>query len=134
MCPASRSRHRVFNKHCTVTSSHGRRRSSRFVHILSGPVSHPANNNASPDTPQKKARVFRPARTVMPREAAARQLRLTMAAWTALRTPERVKAFLNSDHAALSARPIDLAIASDAGLMRVERLLSEQICIEPAAV
>jgi len=69
----------------------------------------------------------------MPREAAARQLRLTTVAWTALRTPERVKAFLNSDHAALSARPIDLAIASDAGLARVERILSELPYVAAAA-
>jgi len=69
----------------------------------------------------------------MSREAAARQLRLTTLAWTALRTPERVKAFLNSDHAALSARPLDLAIASDSGLASVERLLSELPRIEDAA-
>lgn len=59
----------------------------------------------------------------MSREAAARQLRLTAVAWSTLRTPERVKSFLNSDHATLSARPIDIAIASDTGLARVEHLL-----------
>ena len=75
---------------------------------------------------QEKRRQFRPGRTAMPREAAARQLRLTSAAWAALRTPECVKAFLNSHHAELSARPIDVGIASDAGLKRVERLLAER--------
>ena len=90
---------------------------------MSAPVTQ--RDDATPTQQQRRTRVFRPARVVMPREAAARQLRLTSVAWTALRTPERVKAFLNSDHAALSARPIDLAIESEAGLARVERLLSE---------
>lgn len=76
------------------------------------------------DPQPRRSRVFRPSRTAMPRDAAARQLRLISLAWAALRTPDRVKAFLNEDHSALSARPLDVAIASDAGLARVAGLLS----------
>lgn len=86
---------------------------------------------ATPDP--KKTRVFRSARAAMSREAAARQLRLTTLAWSTLRSPERVKDFLNSDHATLPARPLEMAIASDAGLAQVERLLIELPVTEVAA-
>jgi hypothetical protein len=101
---------------------------------LSAPVTQQARNDVANNADQRKTRVFRPARTVMPRVAAARQLRLTTVAWSTLRTPERVKAFLNSDHATLSARPIDVAIASDTGLARVEQLLDVIRAHEAVAV
>jgi len=45
-------------------------------------------------------------------------------AWTAFGSRDGVMAFLNGDHAELGARPLDLAIASDAGLARVEQALT----------
>ncbi|MCP3735436.1 DUF2384 domain-containing protein [Sphingomonas sp. RP10(2022)] len=75
--------------------------------------------------PVKRSRVFRPARVAMPRLEAARQARVTALAWDVLRNRERVMAFLNATEPQLDARPLDLAIASDAGLARVERLLAD---------
>lgn len=42
-------------------------------------------------------------------------------------------AFLNADNAALGARPLDLAIASDAGCAEVEAELRRMTCREGAA-
>ncbi|MFN3434190.1 MAG: antitoxin Xre/MbcA/ParS toxin-binding domain-containing protein [Sphingomonas sp.] len=79
--------------------------------------------SATPDT-RRRTRSFRPARVAMPPLAAARQARIAALAWAALGDRERVMAFLNSEDARLGGRPLDLAIASDAGLARVEVVLS----------
>ena len=73
-------------------------------------------------------RPFRKARTgpVLSREESARQGRAVKAAQAALGSVEAVREFLNSHHAALDARPIDLAVASDAGLASVEAAIAAQ--------
>jgi uncharacterized protein (DUF2384 family) len=78
---------------------------------------------AATDSPPRR-RVFRPSRAPMPRLDAARQARVMGLAWTAFGSRDGVMAFLNGDHAELGARPLDLAIASDAGLARVEQALT----------
>lgn len=60
-----------------------------------------------PNTPQLSA------------EAAARQGRVARIAWEKLPAGAAVE-FLNAHHEGLGGRPIDLAIASDAGLSAVE--------------
>lgn len=84
-----------------------------------------ATDDAVPAAPRKPGRVFRKSRPPMPKLDAARQARVMTLAWTALGSRERVMAFLNADHPQLGARPLDLAIASDAGLVRVERALAD---------
>lgn len=54
-----------------------------------------------------------------------RQSRVVQSAWHHFGEPGLVIAFLNTRHDALDARPIQLAIESDEGLQRVERLLKE---------
>jgi uncharacterized protein (DUF2384 family) len=49
-----------------------------------------------------------------------RQGRAVRAAQTALGSVAAVRAFLNSHHGVLAGRPIDIAIASEAGLAAVE--------------
>jgi uncharacterized protein (DUF2384 family) len=49
-----------------------------------------------------------------------RQGRAVQAAQAALGNVEAVRNFLNSHHQGLDGRPIDLAVASDAGLAAVE--------------
>lgn len=55
---------------------------------------------------------------------AARQGRVSQLAFTALRQPQAVIAFLNTHNDELGGRPIDLAVASHAGLLSVERALA----------
>jgi uncharacterized protein (DUF2384 family) len=57
---------------------------------------------------------------VLSRDEGARQGRAVRAAQAALGDVEAVRAFLNGHHQALDGRPIDLAVASDDGLARVE--------------
>jgi len=54
-----------------------------------------------------------------------RQNDVIRSAWTALREPGPVIAFLNTRHEALGDHPLHLAIESDEGLKRVERLLEQ---------
>lgn len=68
---------------------------------------------------------FKPARAT-PRLSPAqqeRQGRVVKAAQAALPGTDAVRAFLNTHHDLLRARPLDLAIASDVGLIAVERAL-----------
>lgn len=67
-------------------------------------------------------RVFRKARTgpVLSRDEGARQGRVVRSAAAALAGTDAVRLFLNSHHPDLDGRPIDLAVASDAGLEAVE--------------
>jgi uncharacterized protein (DUF2384 family) len=69
---------------------------------------------------------FRKARSgpVLSRDAGERQGRAVKSAAAALGSNEAVRAFLNSHHEGLRARPIDLAVASAAGLAAVEAALA----------
>jgi len=53
-----------------------------------------------------------------------RQGRAVRSAQAALGSVDAVRAFLNSHHAGLAARPIDLAVASEAGLAAVEAAIA----------
>jgi uncharacterized protein (DUF2384 family) len=71
---------------------------------------------------------FRKRRTgpVLSREEGVRQGAVVRSAQAALRSTEAVRAFLNSHHAGLSGRPIDLAVASQAGLLAVQGAIAAQ--------
>lgn len=71
-------------------------------------------------------RPFRKSRTgpVLSREESERQGRAVKAAQAALGSVEAVRAFLNTQHDGLGARPIDLAVASDEGLAAVEAAIA----------
>jgi hypothetical protein len=56
-------------------------------------------------------------------EAAARQGRAARLAWEHMPEPGAAVAFLNTHDEALGGRPIDLAVASAAGLLAVEEAL-----------
>lgn len=56
-----------------------------------------------------------------------RQSRAVRSAQAALGSVDAVRAFLNTHHKALRGRPIDLAVASEAGLIAVEAALSAGI-------
>ena len=55
-----------------------------------------------------------------------RQSDLVQAAWRHFREAAPMIAFLNSRHDALEGQPLHLAIESDEGLTRVERLLQQR--------
>jgi hypothetical protein len=57
-------------------------------------------------------------------DQAARQGRVSRLAFEALRRPEAVIAFLNTHDEALGGRPIDLAVASQDDLLRVEQAIA----------
>jgi uncharacterized protein (DUF2384 family) len=57
-------------------------------------------------------------------DQAARQGRVSRLAFETLRRPDAVIAFLNTHDDALGGRPIDLAVASEDGLLSVERALA----------
>lgn len=61
---------------------------------------------------------------VLSRDASARQGKVVRIAQAALGDVEAVRTFLNCHHPALDARPIDLAVASDDGLARVEAAIA----------
>ena len=58
-------------------------------------------------------------------EQARRQNHVLQSAWRHFRDAEPVIAFLNTRHHLLDAQPLHLAIQSDDGLERVERLLEQ---------
>lgn len=69
---------------------------------------------------------FRKATT--PRLSHAEQVRqgqVVKSAHSALASMDAVRDFLNTHHDALSGRPLDVAIASDAGLHAVEAVIGE---------
>jgi uncharacterized protein (DUF2384 family) len=72
------------------------------------------------------SRMFRKARTgpVLSRDQGDRQGRAVRSAVAALADAEAARAFLNSHHDGLSGRPIDVALASDAGLAAVESAIA----------
>ena len=66
-------------------------------------------------------------------EQAARQGRVSTLAFEALRNSQAVIAFLNTNDDALGGRPIDLAVASQDGLTRVERKIAALQTPDPLA-
>jgi uncharacterized protein (DUF2384 family) len=68
------------------------------------------------------APVFRKSRKApaLSREESVRQGKVVRSAQAALGSVEAVRAFLNTHHEALGGRPIDIAVASEAGLIAVE--------------
>lgn len=60
-----------------------------------------------------------------------RQGRAVRSAQAALGSVDAVRTFLNSHHATLDGRPIDLAVASEAGLAAVEAAISAASAGEP---
>lgn len=63
---------------------------------------------------------------VLSRDESVRQGRAVRSAQAALGSVEAVRAFLNSHDESLSGRPIDLAVASEAGLIAVEAAIARQ--------
>lgn len=63
---------------------------------------------------------------VLSRDEGVRQGRAVRAAQAALGDIEAVRAFLNCHHQALDGRPIDLAVASEDGLARVEAAIAAE--------
>jgi uncharacterized protein (DUF2384 family) len=63
---------------------------------------------------------------VLSREESVRQGRAVRSAQAALGSVEAVRAFLNSHDETLSGRPIDLAVASEDGLIAVEAAIARQ--------
>lgn len=61
----------------------------------------------------------------MPRDELRRQSALVQAAWSHFGNAAPMIVFLNSRHEALQGQPLDIAIESDEGLARVERLLQQ---------
>lgn len=59
-------------------------------------------------------------------DQARRQGAVTRLAWDGLGGREAVMAFLNTHDDALGGRPLDLAVASDAGLVAVERAIADR--------
>ena len=55
-----------------------------------------------------------------------RQIRAVRAAQAALGSVDAVRAFLNSHQPDLDGRPIDLAVASEAGLAAVEEAIGDE--------
>ena len=80
--------------------------------------------DGSPEKPKRKTfrrgfQAERPSPEVM-----ARQARLARSAWAALGDRDAVVAFLNTHDEAMGGRPIDLALASDEGLGRIEETMT----------
>jgi uncharacterized protein (DUF2384 family) len=63
---------------------------------------------------------------ILSRDEGNRQLRAVRSAQAALGSVDAVRAFLNSHHDRLEGRPIDLAVASEAGLIAVEAAISAE--------
>jgi|KBSMisStaDraftv2_1062788.scaffolds.fasta_scaffold03147_4 uncharacterized protein (DUF2384 family) len=66
-------------------------------------------------------------------EQIERQGHISRLAFETLRQPAEAITFLNTHHAALGGRPIDLAIASPEGLLNVVRALSAMPIAGPSA-
>jgi hypothetical protein len=81
----------------------------------------------------RRTTVFRK-RSNAPRQTpqqSRRQSDVVQSAWRHFRESAPMIAFLNTRHDALDAQPLHLAIESDEGLMRVERLLEEMTRAQP---
>jgi hypothetical protein len=78
------------------------------------------------EKPAKSMMGFRNARASkpkLPKDEARRQGNIATLAFLSLGGRERAMAFLNTADESLGARPIDLAIASDEGYVRVEQAI-----------
>ena len=93
--------------------------------MTSGPKKNHEHAGADAETP--KTQRFRP-RQSGPRlaaDAAERQGRIVRQAWVSFGGRDGAIAFLNAHHEALGGRPVELAVASEAGCAAVERAISE---------
>ncbi len=63
---------------------------------------------------------------VLTRDEGHRQSRIVRAAQAALGSVEAVRGFLNTHHQALDGRPLDLAVASEGGLVAVEAAIAAE--------
>jgi hypothetical protein len=63
---------------------------------------------------------------VLSADAGKRQGRAVRSAQAALGSVDAVRTFLNTHHESLAGRPIDLAVASDAGLAAVEAAIAAE--------
>lgn len=84
-----------------------------------------ADTAPAPPPAKPKFRRFTPNAPRLSQAEAARQGAVAARAWSAFRDRDRVVAFLNSADATLGGRPLDLAIASDAGLATVTAMLAQ---------
>ena len=87
-----------------------------------------ANGGEVNDSPAGRSTVFRKRRRYAPaqtQDQSRRQAELVQIAWRHFGDAAPMIAFLNAHHQQLEARPLILAIESDDGLARVERLLDE---------
>lgn len=91
---------------------------------VAAPVPAPHADDASKPITKRFRRQFNAVR-VSPDEA-RRQGRIAVVAWERLGGRDAVMAFLNGHDEELGGRPLDLAVASDDGLARVERALAER--------
>lgn len=66
-------------------------------------------------------------------EEAQRQGNVARLAWSAFQDKDRVVAFLNGHDEALGGRPIDLAVASDAGLAAVTEAINVS-AVQPGGI
>ena len=71
---------------------------------------------------------------ILSHEEGQRQSRAVRSAQAALGSVEAVRAFLNTHHEALEGRPIDLAVASEAGLAAVEAAIAGESARAPGNV
>jgi uncharacterized protein (DUF2384 family) len=98
-------------------------------------VSQPTPEHSAEDaTPARKGMMrFRKANAQrLPPADARRQGEITQLAFLLLGR-EAAITFLNTDHAGLGGRPLDLAIASDEGRNTVEAELGRLVYVSPAA-
>jgi uncharacterized protein (DUF2384 family) len=98
-------------------------------------VSQPNSEHPAEDTPPPRKGVmhFRKANAQrLPPADARRQGEITQLAFLLLGR-EAAIAFLNTDHAGLGGRPLDLAIASDEGRNTVEAELGRLVYVSPGA-
>lgn len=79
--------------------------------------------SGDPPPSQPKSRHWKQAQPRLTPEEAVRQGAAARHAWSAFEDRDRVVAFLNRHDEALGGRPIDVAIASDAGLAAVEQAI-----------
>ena len=78
-------------------------------------------------------RPFRKSLPPMSPAARERQGRIVLSATAALADLDAVRSFLNSHHPGLRGRPLDLAVASDAGLAAVETAIAAEARIRTGA-
>lgn len=85
-------------------------------------VDHPAANRG-----RGRTKAFRKSSDVtrLTPDQARRQSDVLRCAWRHFGEPGPVIAFLNAQHKELNGQPLHLAVESDDGLRRVERLLAE---------